>query len=562
MATTQNKLIPVLGIVAVAIVGTIAWKNWSRPSKTQSGPAMTTVPQAELPPTKGADRDTPQETLQTVIASNRELRATTEQVIQENKALRLELEDERRRRPPPPQQQLMTIRPDGVTVPLVGDRAGRSSATHGAPGAAQTGSVTPEGTSGSSDNGVVDVFSQAFDRASAAAGRVLDDQAGVFSPGGPRSPGKTAGPVGVIGVPAVPGMPSQHSQAAADQPWPGTAQGMVAYKVIPPMGYALQLSQPAGPNRVATGSYVRTTTPAALSMPASSGPATRAAGAAGAAGAASHAKAEPVPYFTIPENATLAGVVSMTSLIGRVPIDGRVTDPMQWKAVVGRDNLAANGFELPDDLAGMIVSGIAIGDMALSCTEGKVRSITFVFNDGTINTVSTRRGGGAGGPGATAARASTAVAGSGAGGAGGDLGFISDLHGNPCIAGKFVTNAPAYLTDIVGMKTLEVAGQAYADAQRTVTSSGMFGTTNSTITGSVGSYALGQAVAGASDEVSKWLMARLKSSFDAVVTPSGQRMVVHLDTEIRIDKQPQGRRLVHRQQNAALSARGAHHGLE
>lgn len=563
MATTQNKLIPVLGIVAVAIVGTIAWKNWSRPSKTQSGPAMTTVPQAELPPTKGADRDTPQETLQTVIASNRELRATTEQVIQENKALRLELEDERKRRPPPPQQQLMTIGPDGVTVPLGGDRAGGSGATRGAPSGAQPGAATPGSASASGDNGVVDLFSQAFDRASAAAGRVLDDQAGAFTPGGPRSPrqGHGPGPVGAIGSPGVPGTEGHGTQAAPDQARPGTAEGMVAYKVIPPMGYALQLSQPAGPNRVATGSYVRTTTPAASSLPASSGPATRAAGAAGAAGAAPNAKAEPVPYFTIPENATLAGVVSMTSLIGRVPIDGRVTDPMQFKAVIGPDNLAANGFELPDDLAGMIVSGIAIGDMALSCTEGKVRSITFVFNDGTINTVSARRGGGVGGPGATAARASTAFAG-GTGGSGGDLGFISDLHGNPCIAGKFVTNAPAYLTDIVGMKTLEVAGQAYADAQRTVTSSGMFGTTNSTITGSVGSYALGQAVAGASDEVSKWLMARLKSSFDAVVTPSGQRMVVHLDTEIRIDKQPQGRRLVHRQQNAALRARGAHHGLE
>lgn len=560
MATTQNKLIPVLGIVAVAIVGTIAWKNWSRPSKTQSGPAMTTVPQAELPPTKGADRDTPQETLQTVIASNRELRATTEQVIQENKALRLELEDERRRRPPPPQQQLMTIGPDGVTVPMAGDKAGGSGATRGAPSGAQPSAATPGSASSSGDNGVVDLFSQAFDRASATAGRVLDDQAGAFTPGGPRSPrpGSGPGPVGVIGSPGVPGTQGHGTQAAAEQAWSGTAQGMVAYKVIPPMGYALQLSQPAGPNRVATGSYVRTTTPAASSLPASSGPATR---AAGAAGAAPNANAEPVPYFTIPENATLAGVVSMTSLIGRVPIDGRVTDPMQFKAVIGPDNLAANGFELPDDLAGMIVSGIAIGDMALSCTEGKVRSITFVFNDGTINTVSARRGGGAGGPGATAARASTAFAG-GTGGSGGDLGFISDLHGNPCIAGKFVTNAPAYLTDIVGMKTLEVAGQAYADAQRTVTSSGMFGTTNSTITGSVGSYALGQAVAGASDEVSKWLMARLKSSFDAVVTPSGQRMVVHLDTEIRIDKQPQGRRLVHRQQNAALRARGAHHGLE
>ena len=46
---------------------------------------------------------------------------------------------------------------------------------------------------------------------------------------------------------------------------------------------------------------------------------------------------EPVPYFTLPENATLAGATAMTALIGRVPIDGRVNDPMQFKAVIGRD---------------------------------------------------------------------------------------------------------------------------------------------------------------------------------------------------------------------------------
>lgn len=58
-------------------------------------------------------------------------------------------------------------------------------------------------------------------------------------------------------------------------------------------------------------------------------------------------KPQPVAYFTLPENSTLAGVTAMTSLIGRVPVNGRVTDPMQFKAMVGRDNLAANGWELP-----------------------------------------------------------------------------------------------------------------------------------------------------------------------------------------------------------------------
>ena len=137
---------------------------------------------------------------------------------------------------------------------------------------------------------------------------------------------------------------------------------------------------------------------------------------------------------------------------------------------------------------------------------------------------------------------------------------ISDLHGNPCITGKFVTNAPAYLTDLIGLGALGVAGQAYSEAQRT-TYSGMQGS-SSTITGSAGSYALGQAVAGGTNEVSKWLLQRLKNSFDAVITPSGHQLVVHLDREIQIDKAPNARKLIHRKQGGLQLARGEHHGLE
>lgn len=157
---------------------------------------------------------------------------------------------------------------------------------------------------------------------------------------------------------------------------------------MPPMGYAVETDTPRGGSRgtVPVTRFVRTTQPDGVTMGAtgSSGPAGQ------AARAAARPSTEDIPYFTLPENATLAGVTAMTSIIGRVPIDGRVTDPMQFKAVIGRDNLAANGFELPADISGMIVTGVAVGDMALSCSEGKIRSVTFVFNDGAIRTVSSR----------------------------------------------------------------------------------------------------------------------------------------------------------------------------
>lgn len=38
----------------------------------------------------------------------------------------------------------------------------------------------------------------------------------------------------------------------------------------------------------------------------------------------------------------------MTALLGRIPIDGKVTDPYPFKVMIGKDNLTANGIELPD----------------------------------------------------------------------------------------------------------------------------------------------------------------------------------------------------------------------
>lgn len=505
MAVTRNKMIPLLGMVALAIVGTIVWMQASGPStdRPRAAAPMSAVPGA-LPPTKGADHDTPTETLQTVVTSNRELRGDVQKVLEENQRLR----DELRKRKPSADVAPAAPEPAPTSQPVAVDKGGP------------------------------DVFDDVMARASRVAGQVFDSLPNGMGTGMGMNTGRAA--TGVDSSSS--SKPAAAATAASAAP---AQDGLVQYKVKPPMGYAIQTTQGRGRDGVPVTSYVRTSMPTQPAGAADSapGPAQR------AADGARDARPTITPYFTIPENATLAGVASMTSMIGRVPIDGKVTDPMQWKAVVGRDNLAANGFELPDDLAGIIVTGIAIGDMALSCSEGKVRSLTVVFNDGSIRTISTRR----------AAFAENRQAGSGGND---DLGYVSDLYGNPCIGGKFVTNAPSYLTDIVGVKTLEVAGQAYAEAQRTV-SQNAFGGATSSITGSTSNFVLGQAVAGASDEVSKWLLARLKNSFDAVVTPAGQRLVLHLDQEIRLDKRSDARRLVYRQQpESAQIARGSRHGLE
>ncbi|WP_417120508.1 hypothetical protein [Pectobacterium cacticida] len=95
---------------------------------------------------------------------------------------------------------------------------------------------------------------------------------------------------------------------------------------------------------------------------------------------------EATSVYTLPENSTLTGSVAMTALLGRIPINGMVSDPYPFKVLIGRDNLTANGIELPD-VEGAIVSGTASGDWKLSCVRGTVGSITFVFSDGRVPTV-------------------------------------------------------------------------------------------------------------------------------------------------------------------------------
>lgn len=484
MAVKSNRFIPILAVAAIALVGTIFVMNRS------AAPASEPMKAVPLPKTAGADEDTPAETLATVVASNRELRQWAERVLRENEDLRRQLKQ------------------GGFPSQSVSAEPAAPSATTDQPAPPRPAKA------GGATNSPVDVIANAWGNATDTLGSLG------------RHP---AAPV--------------DGAAAQDLPSDGAA-GAVGYRIVPPMGYVAQTQTDRG---MTTTRYVRSPGSATAAAAAAAGAGAPAGGgtAARAAQAAAE-KPEAEPYFTLPENSTLTGVTAMTSLIGRVPVNGRVTDPMQFKAIVGRENLAANGWELPEDLAGMVVTGVAIGDMALSCTEGKVRSMTFVFNDGTIRTISARRSG------------SSATGGLGSGSTS-DLGFISDLHGNPCIQGKFVTNAPAYLTDIVGAKGLGVAAEALAQAQTTTLNRG--DSTSSAVTGNAGSFALGRMGSGAADELTRWLTERLKSSFDAVVTPAGQQLVVHLDTEVAIDKPANARKIMHRTQSSnALS--GARYGLE
>lgn len=538
--TSSNRLIPVLGALVVIIVVVVIYKQFTGGKPTAGDPlkSIPTPTEAKLPGVGGADNDNPAETLRTVATSNEELRRDVARVIEMNNKL---ITENKR------------LGGSNATVAHTAEKQqADTDLTRGK-------SIDPS----SDESGAAGAVDKAISRTTDA----VDTFSRAFNLGGARSETEAANAAAakVASVKAPP------RQAQTGVPVGGSAtEGNVdtdpdGYRTLTPMGYSAVTDTPKGGSGGNSGNakapvmtrYLRTSgNDVVANAMIGGGPSARAAQTAsgGAKPAAqTGAKPVPIPYFTVPENATLVGVTSMTSLIGRVPIDGRVTDPMQFKAIVGRDNLAANGFELPPDLEGMIITGIAIGDMALSCSEGKIRSVTFVFNDGTVRTISQRnRGGG-----------NVSVGnGGGFGGSGQDLGFISDEFGNPCITGKFITNAPSYLADLAMLKGLDVAAQAYADAQRTVSNNMQTGSTSSTITGNRGGYAMAQAASGATDEIVRWMTSRLKNSFDAVITPAGRQLVVHLDKELQIDKMPDARKLVYRQQGGRQLARGEHYGLE
>jgi len=239
------------------------------------------------------------------------------------------------------------------------------------------------------------------------------------------------------------------------------------------------------------------------------------------------------PVYTVPANATLMGSVAMTALIGRVPIDGTVTDPYPFKVLVGPDNLTANGIELPD-VAGAVVSGNASGDWTLSCVRGQIHSITFVFNDGTIRTVPSSTGNN---------RASRRNSTTDAGWTGG-LGWISDPFGIPCVSGERKSNAQQYL----GTQMLITAAGAGAASlikdeggnYSYINSDGSIGTV-----GISGNEAVGQILMGGVRDMSQWVNKLYGEAFAAIYVPPGAQVAIHIDEEIAIDFDETGRKVDH-----------------
>ena len=238
-------------------------------------------------------------------------------------------------------------------------------------------------------------------------------------------------------------------------------------------------------------------------------------------------KPAPVPFYTIPRNATLVNSTAMTALVGRVPIGGQVTDPYSFKVIIGRENLMANGIELPE-VAYSIASGKAVGDWTLGCVRGDLYSLTFVFEDGTIRTVPKAEDIYEG----TASQRDVKI------------GELSDAFGNPCVVGQRITNAYTYLAQRIGVVSVSAAAEAAAASQTTqITSVDGSGTGVTTVVdGSTTDFILGQSIADGSMEVARWLDERQAQQFDAIYVKPGAEVAMHITEQIDIDYDPAGRK--------------------
>lgn len=239
--------------------------------------------------------------------------------------------------------------------------------------------------------------------------------------------------------------------------------------------------------------------------------------------------------YTLPQNSTLMGSIAMSALIGRVPVDGTVNDPYPFKVLIGPDNLTANGIDLPD-VAGAVASGTASGDWTLSCVRGQIKSLTFVFTDGTVRTLPAPvQGGNQQNNNQNNSGDQQPIQ--------GGLGWISDPYGIPCIAGERRSNAQQY---IGSQALITAAGAGAASLIKTEGSTSSYvsnasGTLGST--GLSGNEAMGKILTQGVSDVSSWVNKLYGQAFAAIYVLPGAQVSLHIDQELEIDYELKGRKV-------------------
>lgn len=242
-----------------------------------------------------------------------------------------------------------------------------------------------------------------------------------------------------------------------------------------------------------------------------------------------------IAYYTIPAGSDLNKVTLLSALIGEVPSDGKLMQPLfPFSAIISRgDLMASNGIALPSDIAGMKISGYAIGVGSfldnISCVRAYVTSALFTFQDGHFVTIGSEQ-----------MTNTTDLVNNDS------LGYLTNSFGNPCIHGTYFTNAPRVLTAMMASGGMQGIGNALSQWQMSYTNNA--NGTSSSPTGSFLPFAGGNALSEGTLKASDWLEKRIQGSFDMVFVPASYKnqpnqVSLHITQTLKIDKELNGRTL-------------------
>ena len=99
----------------------------------------------------------------------------------------------------------------------------------------------------------------------------------------------------------------------------------------------------------------------------------------------------------------------------------------------------------------------------------------------------------------------------------------------------------------MGVQAVQAAADAAAAAETTsiVALGNAGGRVAEAVTGDPARYVLGNTLAGGSQEMALWLAERQSQHFDAVFVPAGTPVAIHIERQLDIDYEPEGRKLDH-----------------
>ncbi len=221
------------------------------------------------------------------------------------------------------------------------------------------------------------------------------------------------------------------------------------------------------------------------------------------------------PVATIPENSPLLHSVTLSTLIGRVPKQGNVFEPFNFFIRTGSENWTSQDHKIPF-LERAIWRGVATGDKDLECIRGALTSVTFVFTDETIQTVSGTRDK--------------------------PLAELVTTTGSNCVPGQYVSNTRKYLAAYGLGGALQGLGEGIA-SNETLTSLTDGGRIITAVNGNTGNFLAGRALSSSANKAAEIIDDEYESSFSSVVLQAGVDVNLIALEQINIDHDAAGRKV-------------------